>query len=288
MNIILLKFVLFITSILPLKLLHIISLGIGNIVWRSNCRIRRITEKNICLCYPQLNHNQQTELAKKTLTETCKVILETGKVWHSSPQKALKLIQSCENEQLIQQAQQQGRGIILAVPHFGSWEMVNLYCSQHYPVTTMYSPQKNPKADSIIKQARQRTGATLVSADTTGIRAMSKALKSKQLSMILPDQSPRENGQFAPFFNQPCYTMTLLPKLAKKTNAVVLLTYAKRLEDSSGFKLVFKETSRDLASLELDDALAQLNSDIESVIDEAPQQYQWTYNRFKKQPEYQV
>lgn len=288
MNIILLKLVLITTSLLPLKLLHIISVGIGKLTWRSNCRVRRITDKNIQLCFPSLNPQQQNELSRKTLNETCKVILEAGKVWHSSPRNALKLIKSCENEQLIQQAQQQGRGIILAVPHFGSWEMVNLYCSQHYPVTTMYSPQKNPQTDSIIKSARQRTGAKLVSADTSGIRIMSKALKNKELNMILPDQSPRDNGKFALFFNQPCYTMTLLPKLAKKTNAVVLLAYAKRLDDSSGFKLVFKETTQDLATLELDEALNQLNSDLETIIGETPHQYQWTYNRFKKQPECQA
>ena len=79
--------------------------------------------------------------------------------------------------------------------------------------------------------------------------------------------------------------MTLLPKLAKKTNAVVLFTYAQRLEDSSGFKLIFREASEDLAALELEQAAIQMNLDIERLIRENPHQYQWTYKRFKKQPE---
>ena len=114
---------------------------------------------------------------------------------------------------------------------------------------------------------------------------MSKALKQNELVAILPDQSPRDKGQFVPFFGQPCYTMTLLPKLAKKTNAVVLFAYAIRLADSSGFELILRESSQDIASLELDDALIQINLDLEKLIRETPQQYQWTYKRFKKQPE---
>jgi KDO2-lipid IV(A) lauroyltransferase len=79
--------------------------------------------------------------------------------------------------------------------------------------------------------------------------------------------------------------MTLLPKLTKKTNAVVLYTYAKRLDDSSGFKLIFRESSEDLAELDLEPATRQMNADVEKLIRETPHQYQWTYKRFKRRPE---
>jgi len=285
MKIFLFKFILSFTAALPLKLIHLLGKGIGKLSWISNSRIRRIAEKNIQLCFPELNNQQQTEMVRKILNETGKVILEAGKMWHSNADTTLKLVQECENVQLIKQAQRQGRGVIIAMPHYGSWEVLNLYCARHYPVTSMYAPQENSQADQLIRQARQRSGATLVPTDTSGIRAMSKALKQAELVLMLPDQSPKDAGQFAEFFGHPCYTMTLLPKLAKKTNAVVLYAYAKRLENSSGFKLIFRPSSKDLATLELGDALVQMNLDIEKLIRETPHQYQWTYKRFKKQPE---
>lgn len=285
MKIFFFKFTLFITAALPLKIVHMLGRIIGQLSWITNSRIRRIAEKNIQLCFPELNAQQQIQLVHKILNETGKVILEVGKMWHSKSEKTLELVQECENENLIKQAQLQGRGVILAIPHYGSWEMVGLYCAKHYPMTSMYAPQENSQADHLIRRARQRTGAKLVPTDINGIRAMSKALKHQELVAILPDQSPKDNGQFVPFFNTPCYTMTLLPKLARKTNAVVLFTYAKRLEDSSGFKLIFREAGQDIATLELDEALIQMNLDVEKLIRETPQQYQWTYKRFKKQPE---
>jgi len=285
MKIFLFKFILSFTSALPLKVIHLLGRGIGKLTWITNSRIRRIAETNIQLCFPELNQHQQTEMVKKVLNETGKVILEVGKMWHSSADTALRLIQECENEQLLQQAQQQGRGIIIAIPHSGSWEMVGLYCARHYAMTSMYAPQEDPKVDHLVQQARQRTGAKLVPTDINGIRAMSKALKQGELVAILPDQSPKDKGKFVPFFSQTCYTMTLLPKLASKTNAVVIYAHAKRLDDSSGFKLIFRASSKDLATLKLDDALVQMNLDIEKLIRETPHQYQWTYKRFKKQPE---
>jgi len=285
MKIFFFKFILKLTASLPLGFIHLLGRVIGKLTWITNSRIRRIAEKNIQLCFPELNPQQQTQLVRQILNETGKVILEVGKMWHSGPEKTLNLIHGAENEHLIQQAQQQGRGVILAVPHYGSWEIANLYCANHYPMTSMYAPSENSGIDQLIRKARQRTGGKLVPTDSSGIRAMSKALKNNELVFMLPDQSPRDNGQFTDFFDQPCYTMTLLPKLAKKTNAVVLYTYAKRLDDSSGFKLIFREASQDLATLELDDALTQMNLDIEKLIRETPHQYQWTYKRFKKQPE---
>jgi len=278
------KTLLILTALMPLKLVHSLGRVIGRLTWITNSRIRRIAEKNIQLCFPELTPEQQTELVKKILNETGKVILEAGKVWQLNEKKTLALVKGSEGEHLIKQAQKQGRGVLMACPHYGSWEMVGLYCAKHYPMTSMYAPQKDPQADELIKHARQRTGANLIATDINGIRAMSKALKKKQLVAILPDQSPYDNGLFVPFFGHACYTMTLLPKLAKKTNAVVIYVYAKRLHNDSGFKLIFREASKDLATMELEPATVQMNMDVEKLIRETPHQYQWTYKRFKVRP----
>jgi len=285
MKFFLFKSILTISSLLPLSFVHLLGNLIGKLSWLTNSRIRKIAEKNIQHCFPELNSQHQIELVKNVLNETGKVIFETGKMWQQSADKTLSLVKKCENEYLIKQARQQGRGVILAMPHYGSWELVSLYCAKHYALTSMYAPQSDPQIDQFIQHARQRTGAKLVPTDIKGIRAMSKALKQAEMVAILPDQSPNENGVFVPFFKHPCYTMTLLPKLAKKTNAVVLFTYAQRLQDSSGFKIIFREAGKDLATLETEEATIQMNLDVEKLIRENPHQYQWTYKRFKKQPE---
>jgi len=281
----LVKSILFILSILPLKWLHGGGRLIGKLSWLTNSRIRRIAEKNIQLCFPQLDPAQQQQLVRDVLNETGKVILETGKVWQSKVEHTLALVRECENEHLISEAQQQGRGVILAIPHYGSWELVGLYCASRYAMTSMYAPQDDPQLNRLMRQVRQRTGAKLVPTDINGIRAMSKALKNTELVAILPDQSPYENGLFVPFFGHPCYTMTLLPKLAKKTRAVVLFTCARRLPNGRGFKMVFRPAGADLATLDLTEATAQMNRDVEKLIMEDPRQYQWTYKRFKRRPE---
>jgi KDO2-lipid IV(A) lauroyltransferase len=57
------------------------------------------------------------------------------------------------------------------------------------------------------------------------------------------------------------------------------------LHDDSGFKLIFREASKDLATMELEPATVQMNMDVEKLIRETPHQYQWTYKRFKVRPQ---
>ena len=285
MKFIFFKFILSLTSALPLKVIHTLGSLIGTLSWKMNSRIRRIAEKNIQLCFPELNKNQQTKLVKDVLNETGKVILETGKMWQGNTEKTLSLVKKTTNQNLIDEALNNNKGVIIAMPHYGSWELTSLYCARHYPLTTMYAPQPDAQINQLIENARQRTGANLVPIDNTGIRALSKALKQGEVISILPDQSPKNNGVFAPFFGHPCYTMTLLNKLAQKSGATVLFTYAKRLEDSSGFEIIFRQADKDLSQLSLEDSVTEMNLNIEKLIRETPHQYQWTYKRFKEQPE---
>ncbi len=284
MKFLLFKFILDLTALLPLRLIHWLGNLIGQLSWLSNSRIRRIATKNIQLCLPELSADKQAQLVRQTLRETGKVILETGRMWQGNTATTLSLVKAVENQQLIDDAMKNKRGVIFAIPHYGSWELVGLYCAKHYKVTSMYAPQADEKIDQLVQAARQRTGAKLVPINNSGIRALTRALKQGEAISILPDQSPRNNGVFAPFFGQPCYTMTLLSKLASKNNACVIYACARRYDDSSGFKLVFRAPEQDLSQLPLQQSVEAMNRDIEALIRETPQQYQWTYKRFKQRP----
>ena len=80
----------------------------------------------------------------------------------------------------------------------------------------------------------------------------------------------------------PAYTMTLAQKLAKTTGALVVMTSCVRLRDAAGYRLVFTP----LAPFS-DDAVAaatELNAAVEAAIALAPEQFLWSYNRYKPAP----
>ena len=118
----------------------------------------------------------------------------------------------------------------------------------------------------------------LAATDLGGVRQLLKALKRKELVGILPDQVPGNGeGEWAPFFGRPAYTMTLIGRLMQSSGAPVVMAWSQRLPRGEGYAIHF-------APLTLDPAQSipqQLNAMLEKVIRKHPEQYLWSYNRYK-------
>lgn len=282
------KLILKLTAILPLPLVHGFGYFIGYLFIIIPNKNKNVAKKNIELCFPELNTEAKKKLLNKNLIETGKTLAEMGLIWLGKSERVLNLITSVEGEEHLKAAFEKNKGVLLAMPHIGSWELVNLYAAKHYPVTSLYKPAHLDSIDGIIKQSRERTGANLVPTDTKGVRAVSKALKNGELIVILPDQQPylhMKNGVFSNFFNTPAYSMTLMPKLASKMDSEIIYAYAKRLAHGKGFKLIFSNASVNENKNDIQHSVDIMNKDIEKVVRECPEQYQWTYKRFKSRPE---
>ena len=139
--------------------------------------------------------------------------------------------------------------------------------------------------DYMIK-VRGRLGCELVRGDRKGLSRLVTILKEGGIAGILPDQSPRgKTNAYAPFFGTEIRTMTLAGKLLQKTGAAVLVTYAERLPDHQGYRLVVTEAEPGLTDQDSTTAAAALNQSVENVVRLIPEQYQWEYKRFRHQPD---
>jgi KDO2-lipid IV(A) lauroyltransferase len=108
-------------------------------------------------------------------------------------------------------------------------------------------------------------------------------LKEGGIAGILPDQSPgkKKANVFAPFFNIEVRTMTLVNKLIQKTDAKVVTTYAERLPDGRGFRIVVTEAMPENGDPDPVIGATAMNKSVEKVVRMSPEQYQWEYKRFR-------
>lgn len=246
---------------------------------------RRVTLINLQRAFPELSESERHALAHQSIRETLKAGFELGHMWYRSVDHVMAMIVNIRGKEHIDAARESGRAIIYCSPHLGNWELMGLYVSTLAPLTTLYKPAKIAGLNSLIADARARAGAELVATDRQGVVRLTRALQQGGSTGILPDQQPREGGVFAPFFGHEAYTMTLVSKLAAKTNAVVLFTFAKRLPKGSGFELICIPADPDVADADTRKATSALNRSVEACVRLAPEQYQWEYKRFRKRPE---
>jgi KDO2-lipid IV(A) lauroyltransferase len=270
---------------LPLWVGHAVGSAIGRLGYRFENEIRHAARINLRLCLPELPPLARERLLKQYLIETGKTAMESGAMWLWGKRRIMAKVKEVNGLEHLEAAHARGKGVVFAMPHMGSWEIAALWCSKHYPMTTLYRPPDLVAMDRIIRHGRERFGAELVPTDNRGVKALFRALSRGGTIGILPDQEPgRGQGEFAPFFGIPAYSMTLLSRLAQKTGAAVVFTYAERLPLGRGFRLHFLKAPEGIADTELEASLSALNAGVEACIRGCPAQYQWGYRRFKTRP----
>ncbi len=79
--------------------------------------------------------------------------------------------------------------------------------------------------------------------------------------------------------------MLLVAGLVRRTGARVVCVVAERLDDGSGFHLHCLPAPAGIGDQDDLTAAAALNQAVEQCIDRAPEQYHWTYRRFRRRPD---
>lgn len=265
---------------LPLRALHAAGSGVGRLAALLRTREHRVARRNIELCFPELDAGAQARLLRLTLAEAGKGLCELARVW-GEPRRALAAVREVHGLEHLRAAQASGRGVLLAAPHLGAWELLNLYLSTLGPLTILYRVPQRPSFEQFLREARGALGAEAVRAEATGVRLLFRRLKEGRMVGILPDQRPKGGeGEYAPFFGHPAKTMTLLSRLAQRSGAPVVLGYARRLPRGAGYDIHFEPGEAAVGDPDAAHAVAALNRGIEACVRRVPEQYQWTYKRF--------
>lgn len=270
---------------LPLPLLHVTGAFFGQLFSLVPNRHRHISLRNLELCFPEMSERQRARLLVQSLQETGKTFMETAQMWSASRARILRLVREVEGEALLQAAIEQGKGVILAAPHLGSWELIGHYIAARAPITCLYKPPESPRVETAMREGRMHLGVQLAPTDTSGVKSLLAVLRRGEVAGILPDQDPSEgNGVFAPFFGIATNTMTLLPRLAAKSGATVLVSYAERLTWGRGYRLHFLPCDAAIYERDAVVAATALNAAVEAAVRQCPSQYQWSYKRFRTRP----
>ena len=269
----------------PLVFNHWLGRCLGYLVWRTGGRERHVAETNLAWCFPGNAPEWHQRMACESIKSMGAAMLEAPKLWRMSP---VELQARLENPKVLQEIlsiYQQGKGLVVASPHLGSWEYTGLLLASEISMITMFQPPKYPEVGRFVESARQRTGARLAPTDAAGIRALSKALAHGECVGILPDQEPEwGNGVFATFFGRPAYTMFLLPRLVQKRRTPVLFVFSERLEGGR-YRMHCLQADDALYSKDREAACLAMNQAVEALVRKRLDQYNWNYKRFLTQPD---
>jgi len=255
------------------------------VLWYLSPRKRRVTRLNLRAVYPDMDPERRKKIGRSSMMHYVRGAFEAGMLWHWPLDRVFDCLDDVQGQEHLEEALNSGKGLILAAPHCGSWEILNLFLLRYMKAAILYKPGRRPEFDEILLEKRRRGGAQLVPATATGLRTLFRVLKAGHAVALLPDQEPtRGEGQFAPFFGVEALTGVLLPRMARRTGAPVVFAVCER-QKKGRYRVHFFKADDAIYSENMRSALTAVNHGIEQCIEVDTGQYLWAYKRFRNRPE---
>ncbi|GAA5315786.1 MAG: lipid A biosynthesis lauroyl acyltransferase [Candidatus Pelagadaptatus aseana] len=267
---------------LPYPLLCAIAWLLSKLFLVTALRRRRIAERNIELCFPEMSAVDRKKLIHDNFYSMAMALPETGMAWFW-PQWRLRRLFKIQGLEHLNNDDE--RGVILMAMHFSTLDIGGAFLNMCADVDAMYRPHKNPVYDYVQRRGRERHSSDTQVVTREDVRGMVRRLKQGRAVWYAPDQDygPKQSV-FVPFFGVQAATVTATGKFARLGNARIVPFVQHRLPRCRGYEVtVYPELDNFPTGEEEADAV-RINRFIEQRILEQPEQYMWVHRRFKTRP----
>ena len=271
-------------ALIPLRFVHALGAFMGWLIYWADARYAQRLRENLQASGIATDSATFQYWLRRSIAAAGKAFLEIFVIWFRAEAKVLKLVREVQGWEHVEAARAAGKGVILLTPHLGCFEIAGLYSGSRLPFTELYRPPKFAYLEPLMRAGRARGHIDLATTDYAGVKKLLAALRRGEAIGALPDQVPSQgDGAWAAFFGRPAYTMTLMSRLQQKTGAAIICFYAQRLDGARGYNVIYRPPLPTL-SANPEQAARQINAELEAIIRACPEQYLWSYNRYKGTP----
>jgi KDO2-lipid IV(A) lauroyltransferase len=275
--------ILYTISWLPYRSQLILGRLIGRLLLLIGSKRERVALKNLQLCFPELSNEEHQRILIKNFENTGIALLETGMGWWW-PEWRIKRKCKVIGLEHLEEAQQQGKGILLLAMHYLSVEINCRGIGTGHPLVVFYRPHNNQLMEYFQYKGRGRSNKYMLG--KRDVKGLIKALKDGETCAYLPDQDyGRNRSLFVPFFavkETATTTGTLI--FARQKNTQTHMLIPTRNDDGSGYTLEIKPKLENFPTEDDRADVTRINQELEKAIAYKPEQYMWLHRRFKTRP----
>lgn len=275
--------VLWCISILPFRLLYLLSDAVYFLVYKVVRYRVKTVRNNLELTFPNLSASERKSIEKKFYHHLCDLFLEMIKTITIS-QKELDQRFVFKNVELLKNYEQKEKSIILMLPHYGNWEwVIGLGKFLDFKGFGVYKKLKNKYFDKLFRDIRSRFNAELISTqETTGVIRENQNKGLYGVYLFLSDQTPllRPNLHWESFMGIEVPVHMGAEALARKLDMNILYLQIDKVKRGH-YEVTFSEITDNIKSEPKYRPTRVFLDKVEEQIKAVPEYYFWTHKRWK-------
>ena len=256
---------------------------------KGSPRHSRLISRTLALAFPAIAPAGRAELKKNVYAHFGRIFVEIARVFARREPRSILERTRVEHLELLRQALEKGRGVIVFSAHFGNWEWIPLIMSQRLgrEIHSVARPMDNLLIENKVREFRTAMGSQVIYKHGS-LRTILKRLAANGIVFLLIDQNtvPRE-GVFVDFFASPAATITTVAQLYLKKNIPVVPAFLHYEGEAIVFEILPEvDFLGDPARPDAVTGLTQeLTRRIEEQVRRFPEQWFWFHDRWKTRPQ---
>lgn len=269
-------------GLLPAQVTMAVGHAFGTVAPLLMPRRRRICERNLELCFPEMPGDERARLLRAVFQTVSKGIFGHVLLLSASRNRLRRLV-SVEGEEHL--AARSGEPTIVFCPHFAGGNMLNVWLSLDHEVAMLHARQHGSVSDMILRRARSRFGGKVFDRREGLLRAC-RWVKGRKVLSYSPDMDMNMEGGvvFVPFLAvERTATTVAMSRIARITGARVLP--AKAVVGKGGVhRVTFYPVWEGFPGEDDEKDAERMNQFLSQLVLEDPEQYYWLHRRFKTRP----
>ncbi|MCC6720806.1 MAG: lysophospholipid acyltransferase family protein [Bacteroidia bacterium] len=270
-------------SILPFKVLYLLSDFIYFLLYKVFGYRKKVVRKNLQNSFPHKTQKELIKIESEFYHHFCDIIIESIKLFTISEKQLMARVKY-ENRELINSFFDKKQSVIFCGGHYNNWEMLGAIIQKYIPHTAIgiYAPLNNKYFNSKFIESRTKFGLKLL--------AMKKVKEGFEINknkisatFFASDQSPTysKNIHWTIFLQQKTAVFTGAEHYAKSYNYPVIYGYINKINRGYyEFKTeIICVNPAELKKGEITEIHTRL---LEKQINENPSYWLWTHNRWKR------
>jgi Kdo2-lipid IVA lauroyltransferase/acyltransferase len=272
---------LFLLSLLPLRVLYILSDIISFFLFRVFGYRRKVIESNLSIAFPEKSIAERNRIKRKFHRNFTDSFIETIKCLSVSRDFYDK---HCKTDfSLFDRFAAAGKSCQMHACHQFNWEWINLHWSVYFkqPLVIVYMPISNKALDRLFYKFRTKYGTYMLSATESRKAFVAWRNKTHALALIA-DQKPAvpQYCFWLNFFHRPTAFVTGPEKNAVMKKCPVI--FGRVFKPARGkYESSLLLACEDASLLKPGQLTVMYRDYIEDAIRQQPDMYLWSHKRFK-------
>ncbi|MWW25804.1 lysophospholipid acyltransferase family protein [Algibacter lectus] len=274
---------LWLISILPFKLLYMVSDAVYVLIYYIIGYRKKVVTSNLKLAFPEKSANEIALIQKKFYHHLCDMILEAVKSITIS-EAEIKRRYIFTNVEEVHKLEKENKSIVLLMGHYASWEWIFiLQAHVNHKGYAVYKQLSNKYFDALVKRIRAKYNSHLITTKET-VPTLLRAKVNKELTLngFVFDQSPKAHKalHWQNFMGVKVPVHVGAEVLAKRLGMATVFLKVKKTKRGY-YEATFMDIIKDTSGIENYQITDLALKRVEEQIYEAPEYYLWTHKRWK-------